>query len=119
MRSTSSGHVRWHAGPSGVPLLDDLPRRPVGQVLERFHEPPSALPVNVLVPRIEGIDRRLRDGDWITDLTCEIDGPGDLLAQDGRLHRCSGACADGEDAVITHQDGAGAVPGQGVDDAAS
>lgn len=29
-------HVRWHAGPGGVPVLDDLPRRLVGQVLERI-----------------------------------------------------------------------------------
>lgn len=27
--------VRWHPGPGGVPMLDDLPRCLVGQVLER------------------------------------------------------------------------------------
>lgn len=28
--------VRWHAGPQGVPLLDDLPRYVVGRILERL-----------------------------------------------------------------------------------
>jgi flavin reductase (DIM6/NTAB) family NADH-FMN oxidoreductase RutF len=28
--------VRWHPGPGGVPLLDDLPRYVVGRVLERM-----------------------------------------------------------------------------------
>lgn len=28
-------HTGWHSGPDGVPLLDDLSRRMIGQVLER------------------------------------------------------------------------------------
>lgn len=28
--------VRWHEGPGGVPLLDELPRRLVGRILERL-----------------------------------------------------------------------------------
>lgn len=46
--------VRWHPGPGGVPLLDDLPRRMIGQVRERL--PFGDHVGHLLVPVAEEID---------------------------------------------------------------
>ena len=47
----------------------------------------------------------------------EVHGAGDVLGHDGGLHRGLRRRADGEDAVVLHQDGGGSGAGERRDDA--
>ncbi|MEX0426910.1 flavin reductase family protein [Nocardioides sp. DS6] len=56
--------VRWHPGPGGVPLLDDLPRYVVGRVLERL--PLGDHVGHLLAPVAEHTDEQRESDETLT-----------------------------------------------------
>src|SRR3954451_2479327 len=79
----------------------------------------SVLSVDVLVPLEEPVDGLLRDRLGGSELEGEVRASCHVLGEDGGLHRVLGVAADGEEAVVAHQDRARTVPAQRVDDPAA
>src|SRR3954452_10169257 len=77
----------------------------------------SPLAIDVLVPRVQRVDVRLRDRDGLTQLAGEVHGAGDVLGHDRGLDRGLGRGPDGEDAVVLHENGGRPGRGQRRDDA--
>ena len=73
----------------------------------------------MLVAVVQRVDVGLADGQRVTELTGEVDGAGNFLAQHGRLDGVSRGGADGEHAVALHEHGLRAMQGERLDDSAA
>jgi hypothetical protein len=77
------------------------------------------LSVDVLVAVVETVDGFLWDGDERTALSGQVHCARRIFDENRCLHCVLGRHADRERAMVSHEHGAGAVAGKGLDDAAS
>src|SRR5690606_3487954 len=101
----ASAAPRRCAATARPPAAACPPRTALGCRSETRCSTRAPLSVDVLVAVVEVVDVLRLDRQGFAELPGDVDGTGDVLAHHGGLDGGLGVLADGEDAVVLHEDG--------------